>query len=145
MKRKNLGNYEHEEVTLKAQVEEGDDAMDVTARVKFACDQALGMVVKAAQETPKEEAPKKAVKKTTKKVTKKATAKKEAVEEVEAQPISEVPELLKKVVDALRSVIKAKGKDVALEILADFEVTKSDQLCATQAADVIAKAEKAVA
>ena len=84
-RRKNKGNYEHDEVTLKAQISEEESYLEVIAKVKYACDQALGMIVSPTpkvEEVEKVSPVKKASKKVTKKVNKKKAVKKNMVEEI---------------------------------------------------------------
>lgn len=151
MKRKNLGNYEHEEVVIKAQVEENEDHVQAIAAVKFACQQALGMVITqttpAQEEKPAEEkktTKKKASKKTStnaKKTTKKtAPAKEGPVETKKAEIIENVT--IKEVKDKLIQVWKKKGEAIAKDILKSFGVAKSEELSEDDFLKVIGECEK---
>lgn len=156
MKRKNLGNYEHEEVTLQAVFEEGEDYLEGVAKIKHAARQALDMVVNAEPvgETnePKEE------KKTTKKkatVTKKTTKKKaKAKSESESVADAKLDEEgsgedagnneyeLSDVKKALAKVWKTKGENIAKDIVKSFGVSRSDELSEDQFGAVIEECER---
>jgi len=151
MKRKNLGNYEHEEVSISALVEEGDDHIEVLAKLKLFCHQALNMVLtqtpkaEVKEETKDEPVKKKATKKTTKK---NATPKKEVEvsEPVEKEDNKEEAEgqkfELKDVKQILAQVWKSKGEGIAKDILKDFGVARSNELSEDQYAAVVKEAEK---
>jgi len=96
MKRKNLGNYEHEEVTMAASVDESDNVVEVALFVKQEVYRALGEVyvsnveVAAKSDTAfnKEELPFKVP--ATKKAAKKAPRKKAAKKVAGKQNVSSV-------------------------------------------------------
>lgn len=147
MRRRNLGNYEHEEIMLQANVDSGESYEKVIADLKVAVNNALNGL---KQEEPKSDD--KPVKKA--KATKKTTKKKPVVESndgAEEKPAKEakkeVPEAttevsLAEVKQALAQVWRDKGKSVAVEILGEFKVSRSDELNADQYADVIAECNK---
>jgi len=147
-KRKNVGNYEHEEVSLVAVIEEDENVMESIARVKLTCNDALNMtvthkVVEPVKEEIKEEAkddkPKKkakVTKKTRSKKTKpvvesdtgaegettaKPEKKVEASEDLEVVTVDQVKQ-------ALAQVWREKGKGIAKKILLDNGVERTDQL-----------------
>lgn len=153
MKRKNMGNYEHEEVSITALVEDGDNHMEVLAQAKLACHQALSMVITQsappvpAQEEKKEDEPKKTAK-VAKKTTKKKAASKPkdevpepAVEEPSEEPAQE-SFTLQDVKQILAQVWKSKGENVAKDILKDFGVARSNELSEEQYAAVVKEAQK---
>lgn len=141
LSRKNLGNYEHDECQITAVIGETDNADEIIAFTKLKVQQALGMTftkVPVAQpktevkteEVKEEEAPKKAAKKTTK-VRKEETAKEaEIVQEDKTYTLEEVK-------THLASVWKSKGKQVAVEILKEFGVEKSDNLDPSKYSSVV--------
>jgi len=142
LSRLNKGNYEHDECQITAVIGENDSADEVIAFTKLKVQQALNMTfskaspVKQEVEEEVKEEPKKAAKKTTKSLPKKQVA-------VEVVPEEEVKEYtLEQVKTALASVWKAKGKQVAVEILGSFNVAKSDELTPKQYSSVVAECEK---
>lgn len=154
MKRRNLGNYEHDEVKLVGQIEEGEDTMEAIAKLKWHCEQALLMRVEPVKETVKEEIKdekpvKKKVTKTTKTRTNKSVAKSDESpkDEIVEDTIEEVPEApkvveLAEVKQSLAAVWKAKGKPVAVDILKSFKVSRSEDLDESQFEAVLAECEK---
>lgn len=145
LSRKNLGNYEHEECQITAVIGENDDADKVIAFTKLKVQQALGMkfVAENSASTNVEEPKKEEVKEPTKKAAKKTTKSKPAKEEVkEAEVVDDVTYSLENVKQALASVWKAKGRQVAVEILAEFGVAKSDEINPSKYAEVIAECDR---
>jgi len=151
LSRKNLGNYEHEECQITAVIGENDDADKVIAFTKLKVQQALGMKFVAESSAPAKASEAKVeetkVKETPKKAAKKTTKSKPVKEEVKEAEVVESGEedvtySLEDVKQALASVWKAKGKQVAVEILTEFGVAKSDELKADQYSSVIAECNK---
>jgi len=151
-RRKNLGGYEHEEVTLAMAIDEHDNVDEVINYVKVKVAEALdlqpkanqikevkdsGDVVTKSDNTVNPGTGKKVAKKTTKKVAKKATKKKEEEKEDVVLTIENVKE-------SLGSVWKAKGKSIALDILSDFGVSKSDELDVKDYNKVVEECNKAL-
>lgn len=150
LSRKNLGNYEHEECQITAVIGENDDADAVIAFTKLKVLQALDKKFVAETKAPeakvKEKREEAKVEEPVKKAAKKTTKSKPAKEEVnEAEDVEDVTYSLENVKQALASVWKSKGKQVAVEILKEFGVEKSDELAPAKFAEVIAECEKCLA
>lgn len=110
MRRKNLGNYEHEEVSLTAVIEESDNAAECIASVKQEVLHALGLSVDPVPTTkPVEPAVPQAAKKTP---AKKAPAKK--VEEVKPEPAPVVEEVKPEPAKPVEKKAPAKKKAVKM-------------------------------
>jgi hypothetical protein len=152
-RRKNLGGYEHEEVTLAMAIDEHDNVDEVINYVKVKVAEALDLQPKASQikevkdggdvvtksnNTVNPGTGKKVAKKTTKKVAKKSTNKKKEEEK------EDVVLTIENVKESLGSVWKAKGKSIALDILSDFGVSKSDELDAKDYGKVVEECNKAL-
>jgi len=151
MKRRNLGNYEHEEITLSVVVEENDDLDQV---IKFTLNKvkvALGLEpVVNAEGANNEQTKRKAAKKTTKKTVKAKTSEtesksvpKEDDKKNSSEAVSTVT--LATVKAELGNVWKAKGKAIAADILKDFGVDRSDKLPVEVYADVLKATQKCLA
>ena len=127
MRRKNLGNYEHEEISLTAKVDEGESPEKVLNLLDNTIRKQLGLPTVALEESVEEvkEAPKK--KKVAKKVTKKKAStkkKEEAPKEEEAQVIPTFDELMVE----MRAFCKAKGVNAAKVMLKEYGVEKAAEL-----------------
>lgn len=146
-RKRNLGNYESESIELRAIIDEHDNADDVINAVMVKAAEYLFVQPKAdkivevveggdcVMESGKtvdggtgEEVKPKKKKKVAKKVTK-AKPKKENI-------------TLDQVKDGLKSVWKAKGKSIAMDILDSFDVTKSDDLKEDDYAKVLTEVER---
>jgi hypothetical protein len=153
---KNCGNYEKEEVTLEAVIDEGEDVMGSIGAVKLACHQALQMTItaKPSEESKDEPTQKKTTKKKatgTKKTTKKKAPAKAKVEEpapVEEETVEEPAETEEKTYELsdvkpmLAQVWKKKGESIAKDILKDFGVSHSNDLKAEDYAAVVKECER---
>lgn len=143
LRRKNLGNYEHEEVELSGKLEDGDTVDGCLAKLKLTAETALGLVKKPVntpdpkQEEVEEE--KKVTKKVTKKVSKKTTTKKDSPE-VEAEAVITLDEVRAK----LHEVAKKCSLEVATKIVKDQGVAKSSELTEESYAEVMADCETAL-
>ncbi len=139
LRRKNLGNYEHEELELSVACEEQADVDATVELLKSKVNRALGLVPTNTLE-PKaekvEEKPK--TEKVTKKTTKKKTTKK--VEKVEVDSIPTLDEVRTK----LKEVYMAKGKEAAEAIVKAQGVTKSSELSEDSYKEVLASCDKAL-
>lgn len=166
MRRKNLGNYEHEEVTLSMTVEDDDNLDQVIEFTQVKVAEALGLQPKVENikevlengevttnggRTVDAGTGKKVSKKSAPKAKKKVTRKKAdradvPVEQAEVDTAVDTPNYtLDQVKGKLAQVWKSKGKSIAIDILTDFKVAKSDELNEADYAEVVAKAEKCLA
>lgn len=143
---KNLGNYESETFSLKIQVSEESDLEVFIKSVKHTVHKTLGLITvdtnlgpapvvdnSIPPVIPAEATVKAAAKKTTKKAEK----------AVEAAPVvEEAPLTLEQVKNALRDVWSKKGKEHAKDVLAKFNVEKSEELKVESYKEVVALCQK---
>lgn len=122
MKRKNLGNYEHEELEVSVIVDEGEKESEILSQAKSFVYKGLGLVpeVPVTEEAPKKK--KKAAAKKSKSVSKKAESKEEIKEE-EARVFT-----LENCRDLVKAVAKKRGMPAAKEILSSLNVEKVSDL-----------------
>lgn len=149
-RRKNLGDYQHEEVSLKAEVSEGEDFDDVLDCLKHKTELFLGLKKDGATktpdevnlkvaETPKETAAKEETKKATvTKKTRKSVAKKE--EKTDETPVIITLDDLK---EAAKKVYKLRGKPVYEAIMEKLGVAKTDAIDEADYPKAMAEFDKA--
>jgi len=163
-RRRNLGNYEHEECTLNMAVSEHDNLDEVIDYTKVKIAEILGLQPTVEQitevvengnvntragktvdpSTGEEVSAEPVKKKRAKKKAKKSTGSKVSAKPAEAPAEPEVILTLEDVKQYLGKVWKAKGKAVAVDILQDFGVEKSDALRVEDYPQVVEQCEKAL-
>jgi len=153
MRRKNLGNYEHEEISLTAKVDEGESAEKVLNNLDNTLRKQLGLpLVEVAAEVEKcvakmGKAIAEAIEPTKKKVTKKVTKKKVAKKVIEPEVVEEekpAPTFDELMVE-MRAFCKVKGVNAAKILLKDFGVAKAAELKEEQYLEVMEKVVKCLA
>lgn len=151
MRRRNLGNYEHEEVLLKAKVSEGEDFDDVLDYVKHKTELFLGLKKDGATKTPEEvnlkvaETPKEAAAKEEKTKTATATKKTRKSAKKEEEKAEEAPVIitLDDLKEAAKKVYKLRGKPVYEAIMEKLGVAKTDAIDEADYPKAMAEFDKA--
>jgi hypothetical protein len=161
-RQKNLGNYESEKLEMVVTIEEHEDVNFALREVKIKVAQGLGLQpkveqidevveggdVKTKDGKKKDPATGEEAKKTTKKKVAKKAAKKKATKSVAEVP-PEIPKesdtnvvTIDAVKESLVKVWKAKGREVADDILKDFGAKKSSDLKETDYEAVVTECTK---
>lgn len=148
---KNLGNYEKEEIGLKAEIEEGEEYGYVLETLKHQTELFLGIKKDGASKSPSEvnlkvaETSKETAAKEEKPETKKATVTKKKRTQKSAETAEETPVIisLEDLKDAAKKVYKLRGKAVYEAIMEKFGVAKTDAIDEADYPKAMAEFDKA--